>query len=659
MDKKKSAKYLRNVVFGTIALIMSIMISCVPVRAEAATESQKEQVKQMMIDMYYSADTSTHNVYNYSLKKSEFNEIYDELQLGEHERMIGSYEHYTTIKATSLGSRVLTIKLVTEDYEALERYKRVNENADVILAGIEPQMDDLDKVIYLHDAIVELVTYNKNMGGHKYTLGGALGDKNAVCMGYAEALNLLLKESGFETDYVKSESVNHGWSYVKLDEEWYHIDSTWDDTKSPVKGQTSRQFLLRNEAEFEAGGSNSHGTDIEHTYGSPISTSSKYLTWFMHDVVGKMAFEDGLWYFVDPTTKDIVRADADGSGYEMVIKYTGATLAVVDMEGTVLTYTAGGNRIVKDISLFDVEGELSGTIDEGENITEEEEQPENTVGNVGEVVNPGTLTVEEGMLGSVNLNDYNRWCEGKYDAYGAIANISGWFSTTERYGVPMGASYSLVMKDTRFRVVVFEYAEDGRLLAETELESGNVHQIKTETTAVGLSMYMPIWKNMSLDELVKKLKYDLHTVELILEGVTEDEREEEEPYERGACNCNLLEGVNLCDYNLWCTGIYTEQGSIEEKEGYFSTNECYQAETSGSYTLTMKDTRFKMIVYEYAEDGSLIAITELSSGDIHTMRAETCHFGLSMYMPVWKNMPWDDLVKKLQYNLHSVELTKN
>lgn len=334
--------------FVVVLLIVTIVVRSAPVYAEAATSTQRAQVKQEMIDIFYSADTSLHSMLKYNLTVDEFNSIYDELRI-EHERMLGTYEFYSYIKASSIGNRVLSIRLNSKDTDVLNRYQRVNQNADAILAGIEPEMDDLDKVLYLHDSIVELVTYNKNTGDQRYTLGGALGDGQAVCMGYAYALNLLLKEAGFETDYIKNEEINHGWSYVKLDGQWYHIDATWDDTKSAVKGQTSRKFLLRNENEFSKAGNNTHGPELEHTGGSPASGSKIYRKWFVHDIVGKMAFEDGFWYFVDPGTQDIARADADGSGYETIVAYTGDKLAVVDAEDGILTYMVGEEQKVKDL----------------------------------------------------------------------------------------------------------------------------------------------------------------------------------------------------------------------------------------------------------------------------------------------------------------------
>lgn len=493
MEKNKKRRFTKAVA-AMVMFLAGASLSVTAVRAEAATEQKKEQAKQEMIDIFYSADTSEHSFWKYLLTVSEFEEIYEELKNGEHGRMLGAYEADTYLKEYAFGKYVYRVKLVNEDTDALNRYARVNENADAILAGIEPAMDDVDKVIYLHDAIVELVSYGKT-GNQAYTLGGALGDGKAVCKGYALALNRLLQEAGFETDYIRNATLNHGWSYVKLDGEWYHIDATWDDTQSPVKGQTSRQFLLRNEAEFMAEGKNSHETDLEHDGGSPVSLSTKYEDWFVHDVVGTMAFEDGLWYFVDPVTKDIVCADADGSTYEVVLAYTGEALEVVDAEDGVLVYTVAGERFATGLS----------------------ERADGTTGGVA----------EETQLQEAKLNDYAYWCEGMYTGQAEIETCTGYFSTRACYAAEGGATYVLTLQDTRFRVILYEFDEQYGFLGKTELSSGETHTMNAATSYVGLSAYLTTWRDMSWADFAKKLEYQLHSMEISKYPAEEAEAVEE------------------------------------------------------------------------------------------------------------------------------------
>ena len=57
----------------------------------------------------------------------------------------------------------------------------------------------------------------------------ALIDGKAVCWGYTDAYNLLLRLEGIECDVAVSNAGNHEWSTAVLDGTLYHIDATWGD----------------------------------------------------------------------------------------------------------------------------------------------------------------------------------------------------------------------------------------------------------------------------------------------------------------------------------------------------------------------------------------------------------------------------------------------
>ena len=63
---------------------------------------------------------------------------------------------------------------------------------------------------------------------HKAT--GALLDGLAICGGYSDAMAIFLNKLGLNN--YKIASANHVWNYVKLDNNWYHLDLTWDDPKT-------------------------------------------------------------------------------------------------------------------------------------------------------------------------------------------------------------------------------------------------------------------------------------------------------------------------------------------------------------------------------------------------------------------------------------------
>ena len=114
----------------------------------------------------------------------------------------------------------------------------MEEAADEILAGITPSMTDWDKELYLHDALAERVTYVESENAH--SAYGALVDGEAVCEGYAEALQYLLHRVGIQSFIAIGSSVNpgslqpegHAWNYVRINGRYYHVDLTWNDQDS-------------------------------------------------------------------------------------------------------------------------------------------------------------------------------------------------------------------------------------------------------------------------------------------------------------------------------------------------------------------------------------------------------------------------------------------
>lgn len=62
---------------------------------------------------------------------------------------------------------------------------------------------------------------------------GFLTGRKGICLGYASTFQLLMDLSGIECLTVEGNShggtEDHAWNLVKLEEEWYAVDVTWDD----------------------------------------------------------------------------------------------------------------------------------------------------------------------------------------------------------------------------------------------------------------------------------------------------------------------------------------------------------------------------------------------------------------------------------------------
>ena len=98
-----------------------------------------------------------------------------------------------------------------------------------IMENITPNMDDYDKLKYIHDYLV-LNCENDTESPYSDTIYGALVQKKALCEGYAKAFSYLCNLAGIENTIVTGETtVPHMWNMVKLGGNWYHVDVTWDN----------------------------------------------------------------------------------------------------------------------------------------------------------------------------------------------------------------------------------------------------------------------------------------------------------------------------------------------------------------------------------------------------------------------------------------------
>lgn len=96
---------------------------------------------------------------------------------------------------------------------------------------IQPSMSDVEKIKAVNDYVVTHTVYSKT--GTKttphspYTI---ISEGKGVCQAYALLTYRLLEEAGIENMYVTGYAGEaHAWNLVKVDGNWYHLDTTWND----------------------------------------------------------------------------------------------------------------------------------------------------------------------------------------------------------------------------------------------------------------------------------------------------------------------------------------------------------------------------------------------------------------------------------------------
>lgn len=117
---------------------------------------------------------------------------------------------------------------------------------DIVRKTVTPDMTEFEKEKALHDYIVNNCDYDKSeydrIPPSSFNAYGALCLGTAVCEGYAEATKLLLNRAGIDCSIVigTSKGGGHAWNIVRIDGEYYHLDTTYND---PVFSNGDRMLV--------------------------------------------------------------------------------------------------------------------------------------------------------------------------------------------------------------------------------------------------------------------------------------------------------------------------------------------------------------------------------------------------------------------------------
>lgn len=103
---------------------------------------------------------------------------------------------------------------------------------------ITNNLTDVEKIKLAHDFVLSNTRYHNGDTTVYYEKVpyGVLSMHEATCLGYAKTLQAILNKLGYENITIignaisNDQSVGHAWNLVKINDKWYHIDPTWNDT---------------------------------------------------------------------------------------------------------------------------------------------------------------------------------------------------------------------------------------------------------------------------------------------------------------------------------------------------------------------------------------------------------------------------------------------
>ena len=120
---------------------------------------------------------------------------------------------------------------------------------NIINNNITDDMTDKEKIKVIHDYIINHTEYDRlkyeNIDDNTYkssTAYGVLVEGFGTCSGYADTIAIFLNKLGIVNFKISTD--DHIWNLVKLDNKWYHLDTTWDDPISQNNVNHDTYFLI-------------------------------------------------------------------------------------------------------------------------------------------------------------------------------------------------------------------------------------------------------------------------------------------------------------------------------------------------------------------------------------------------------------------------------
>lgn len=154
----------------------------------------------------------------------------------------------------------------------------ITNNKDLNNKNDKETNEDYDKIKIIHDYIINNTKYDvdNNKELKSYNAYGTLKNHIATCNGYTDLMAIFLSKLGYENFKIATtnETTGHVWNVVKINNEWLHLDLTWDD---PVSSDGKnylyhKYFLINTEGLIKA---DENITSQEHNFNRAIYSELK------------------------------------------------------------------------------------------------------------------------------------------------------------------------------------------------------------------------------------------------------------------------------------------------------------------------------------------------------------------------------------------------
>ena len=227
------------------------------------TNNKNPSTYQDLLNIFYTVINNGWEKYNLKCDKSYTTCIDDVVSISEDEELLSVINNlvhpYNSYKKIQLqydetGEVIISIIHLYSKEEIAKIDAEINR---IIDENTTSDMDLYTKIKNIHDYIINNTKYDSDKANFNKSpydserMTGLLFEHYAICSGYSDTEAVILTKLGVENYKIVSDT--HVWNALYYNNEWYHLDLTWDDPVS-TSGKdilTYDYFIITDEELFE------------------------------------------------------------------------------------------------------------------------------------------------------------------------------------------------------------------------------------------------------------------------------------------------------------------------------------------------------------------------------------------------------------------------
>lgn len=289
-----------RIISAAAAAVMGISVCCTAVGAvaddtlytAAGYTSEGKGLAERIKRQLKAHSSKTLDISAYGLTMEEFEELYVTMLFNEPSLFyVSPISAYIGYADDNVHVRYFTPVYNYSTAETKELDERLDEYTRTLLSGVHDEWSDTEKVLYVHDYIASHAVYYE---GSSISAGRNIVDlfmnESSVCVGYAMGFQYIMDIMGIPCISITNE--DHIWNMVSIDDCWYYVDVTWDDSLTNAPNFTLHNMLLLSEYGLD------NATPVHKPWDySMTADSNKYDKFFWQNSCSAMVYLDGYWYY--------------------------------------------------------------------------------------------------------------------------------------------------------------------------------------------------------------------------------------------------------------------------------------------------------------------------------------------------------------------------